>query len=239
MTIDVCCSPLLYPAYHSAENVVVVTDIFRATTSIVTAFRNGAKSIRPVATVQEAQDYKAKGWLVGAERNVKRCSFADFGNSPFDYSPDRVEGKEIVFTTTNGTKAVTTARGAFRLVAGAFINLEAVAAYCLAHRRDVIVLASAWEDKVNIEDTLFGGALVASLAPHSYEPASDAARIALDLWNRHCTDLKSYLQPTDHYARLLSNGLGDSIDYCLSLNTAPIVPELQLREGTLVFEVEN
>lgn len=239
MTIDVCFSPLLYPVYHHPDNVVVVTDIFRATTSIVTAFRNGAKSIRPVATVEEAQDYKAKGWLVGAERNVKRCPFADFGNSPFDYTPARVEGKDIVFTTTNGTKAVTIARNAFRVLAGAFINLDAVAACCLERQRDVVVLASGWEDKVNIEDILFGGALAAALASHSCQPASDAARIALDLWNRHQADLKDYLKQTDHYARLLANHLGDSIDYCLSLNAAPVVPWLHVQDGVPVFLIES
>ena len=68
-------------------------------------------------------------------------------------------GKDIVFTTTNGTRAITIARAAFRVITGAFINLQAVAGYCVRHKRDVVVLCSGWQDKVNIEDTLFGGAL--------------------------------------------------------------------------------
>ena len=86
MKIDVCFSPALYPVYHNPEAIVVVVDVFRATTTMAAAFKNGVRSIRPVATVEEAQEYKAKGWLVRAERNVKRCEFADFGNSPFDYT---------------------------------------------------------------------------------------------------------------------------------------------------------
>ena len=70
MKIDVCFSPALYPVYHNPEAIVVVVDIFRATTTMAAAFGNGVRSIRPVATVEEAQAYKAKGWLVGAERNV-------------------------------------------------------------------------------------------------------------------------------------------------------------------------
>lgn len=93
MKIDVCFSPALYPVYHHPEAIVVVVDVFRATTTMAAAFSNGVRSIRPVATVEEAEAYKAKGWLVGAERNVKRCSFADFGNSPFDYTAEKVSGK--------------------------------------------------------------------------------------------------------------------------------------------------
>ena len=163
MKIDVCFSPALYPVYHNPEAIVVVVDVFRATTTMAAAFSNGVRSIRPVATVEEAEAYKAKGWLVGAERNVKRCGFADFGNSPFDYTAEKVSGKDIVFTTTNGTRAITIAKSAFRVITGAFINLQAVAGYCVCHKRDVVVLCSGWQDKVNIEDTLFGGALTDAL----------------------------------------------------------------------------
>ena len=144
MKIDVCFSPVLYPAYHNQEAIVVVVDIFRATTTMAAAFQNGVRTIRPVATVEEAQSYKMKGWLVGAERNVKRCEFADFGNSPFDYLPEKVKGKDVAFTTTNGTRAITIAKSAYRVITGAFINLQAVAEYCLSHKRDVIVLCSGW-----------------------------------------------------------------------------------------------
>ena len=95
MKIDVCFSPALYPVYHNPEAIVVVVDVFRATTTMAAAFSNGVRSIRPVATVEEAEAYKAKGWLVGAERNVKRCGFADFGNSPFDYTAEKVSGKDL------------------------------------------------------------------------------------------------------------------------------------------------
>ena len=120
MFIDVCFSPALYPKYHRDESVVVIVDIFRATSTIIAAFENGARSIRPVATIEEAEACKAEGYLVGAERNCCRCAFADFGNSPFDYRPELVKGKDIVFTTTNGTKAIHYAKSAYRIITGAF-----------------------------------------------------------------------------------------------------------------------
>lgn len=239
MKIDVCFSPALYPVYHDPEAIVVVVDVFRATTTMAAAFRNGVRSIRPVATVEEAKTYKEKGWLVGAERNVKRCDFADFGNSPFDYTPEKVAGKDVVFTTTNGTKAITIARSAYRVITGAFINLQSVADYCLSHQRNVVVLCSGWQDKVNIEDTLFGGALVDVLTTtNQYEPASDAAMIARDMWTNNKDNLLDYLVPTDHFARLKANHLEDAVPYCLTLNTAAVVPELMVEEGSLVLRMK-
>lgn len=236
MKIDVCFSPALYPAYHDPEAIVVVVDIFRATTTMAAAFSNGVRSIRPVATIEEAQAYKEKGWLVGAERNVRRCDFADFGNSPFDYTPEKVAGKEIVFTTTNGTKAITIAQSAYRVVTGAFINLQAVADYCVGHKRHVVVLCSGWQDKVNIEDTLFGGALVDLLVNTGlYEKGSDSAVIAQDMWTTNKEDLLRYLAPTDHVARLKANHLDDSIPYCLTLSITDRVPELSIEEETLLL----
>jgi 2-phosphosulfolactate phosphatase len=236
MRIDVCFSPALYPAYHNPESIVVVVDVFRATTTMATAFHNGVRSIRPVATVDEALRYKEEGWLVGAERNVKRCGFADFGNSPFDYTPEKVRGKDVVFTTTNGTKAITIARKAFRVVTGAFINLQAVAAYCTRHQRDVVVLAAGWEDKVNIEDTLFGGALTEVLTGTGhYQTASDAALIARDMWNEHKTGIASYIRQTDHFRRLEANHLADSVDYCLTLNSTSVLPILRTEGEALVL----
>lgn len=236
MKVDVCFSPALYPAYHDPEAVVVVVDIFRATTTMAAAFANGVRSIRPVATVEEAEAYKAEGWLVGAERNVRRCAFADFGNSPFDYTLEKVAGKDLVFTTTNGTRAITVARTAFRVVTGAFINLRAVAAYCVWQRRDVVVLCSGWQDKVNIEDTLFGGALTDELVNTGlYEAGSDAAVIARDMWTSNRKNLFAYLDTTDHMGRLKVNHLEDAVPYCLTLSITDKVPELSIEGNTLIL----
>jgi 2-phosphosulfolactate phosphatase len=223
MVIDVCLAPALYPKYHRAESMVVIVDIFRATSTIIAAFENGARSIRPVATIEEAESCKNEGYLVGAERNCCRCPFADFGNSPFDYRPELVNGKDIIFTTTNGTKAIHYAKSAYRIITGAFVNLQAVANECIRENRDVVVLCAGWEDKINIEDTLFGGALIEVLQPYGFQPAGDAALIALALWQQAKSNLPEYIKQTEHYSRLSANGLLDDIPYCLSLNLSNLV----------------
>ncbi|MDR3194749.1 MAG: 2-phosphosulfolactate phosphatase [Tannerella sp.] len=237
MVIDVCFSPALYPCYRRAGAEVVIVDVFRATTTLVAAFESGAHRILPVATTEEAESYKARGWLVGAERNVRRCPFADFGNSPFDYTPDRVKGKEIVFTTTNGTKAIRCAQQEpSRIVTGAFVNLQAVAEDCLREKRPVVVLCSGWEDRINMEDTLFGGALAEILLAHGYQPAGDAAQIALSLWNEAKKDLRGYLERTEHIERLKANGLENNIACCLTLNRSSLTPVFSREEGKLFIE---
>jgi len=236
MVVDVCFSPVLYPKYHRADSVVVIVDVFRATSTMIAAFENGAHSIRPVATVNEAETWKAKGFLVGAERNVRRCAFADFGNSPFDYKPEIVNGKDLVFTTTNGTKAILYAQSAYRIITGAFVNLQAVTDDCIREKRDVVVLCSGWEDKINIEDTLFGGALVEILQSHGFQPAGDSALISLTLWQKAKTNLPDYIRQTEHYERLKINGLENNVPYCLTLNQSRLVPVYSKEENILIIE---
>lgn len=234
MEIDICFSPALYPAYHRQDAIVVIVDVFRATTTITAAFENGAKSIHPVANIEEAKTYKTQGWLVGAERNVRKCDFADFGNSPFDYIPGKVSGKDIIFTTTNGTKALNCAKEAYCVITGAFVNLQAVADFCRNKQRDVIVLCSGWEDKINLEDTLFGGALAEVLLANGYKPAGDAVTIALSLWNDAKSDLLRYLEKSEHIGRLKTNGLEDNITYCLTLNRSTVVPVFDKSTNKLI-----
>lgn len=225
--VEVCFSPALYKFYtvDSPDKIVVVTDIFRATTTMCAAFKNGAKAILPVASIDEAKDYKAKGYKVGAERNVKRCDFADFGNAPTDYTKEKVEGQEIVFTTTNGTQAIDTASDANCLLVGAFSNLNAVADYCIAQNKDVMILCSGWENRFNIEDSLFGGALADVLITRgNYKSTSDATQIALSMWKEAKVSPRTYIEQSEHIKRLEANGLADSVDYCLTVDTVPLVP---------------
>lgn len=225
MKVEICFSPALYPYYsESNDKIVVVVDIFRASTTMCAALNNGAKAIIPVASIKEAQDYKEKGYLVGAERNVKRCEFADFGNSPFDYTADKIKGKEVVFTTTNGTQAIEMASDSDILVIGAFSNIDVIAEFCLDKQKDVLVLCAGWNNRFNIEDTLFAGALAKLLVNSGYSAKSDAVQIALSMWKDALPDIRSYIDKTEHIKRLEANNLQDSVEYCLTEGTVNLVP---------------
>lgn len=224
--VSVCFSPALYPSYAEQDTIVVIVDIFRATTSICSAFYNGAKSVRTVASVQEAKILKSQGYLVAAERNVKKCDFADFGNSPFDFTTAKVKDKEIIFTTTNGTQAVEMALDADEIIIGAFSNMESLFYYCLNAKKNILILCSGWNNRFCIEDTLFAAALTEKLlSTNQFNYKSDAVKVTLDLWNVAKKNLKTYICESEHYERLRNNGLENSVDYCLTENTTPLVPK--------------
>ena len=223
--VTVCISPALYSFYAQKEAIVIIVDIFRATTSICAAFNNGARSIHTVATVEEAIQYKEKGYLVAAERNVKKCDFADFGNSPFDFSHEKVADKEIIFTTTNGTQAVQMALDADEILIGAFSNITTLTNYCNSKKKNVLILCSGWNNRFCLEDTLFAGALTEKLIKTGkFCSDSDATLAALELWKIAHPDLINYICSTEHYQRLKNNGLEDSVEYCLTNDTTPVLP---------------
>ena len=161
MNIYLCPSPELYPLYHRAESIVIIVDIFRASTTMVAAFAHGAKGIKAVATTEEAElEGRRLGALIAAERNIVRCPVAQLGNDPAEYTTELVSGREIVFTTTNGTRALTIAQeqGAKEILVGALTNLQATIDYCRQAGRDVVILAAGWKGQVSMEDFLYAGA---------------------------------------------------------------------------------
>ncbi|MCL1867615.1 MAG: 2-phosphosulfolactate phosphatase, partial [Paludibacter sp.] len=167
--VDICFSPALYPYYsENEENIVVVVDVFRATTTICAAFAAQAAAVRPVKSLQQAQEAKRQGGIVGAERDADKCDFADFGNSPFDYMSEKLRGKTLIFTSTNGTRAIETAQNAEKIIIGAFVNLQTVADFCIESNRNVLVLCSGWKNRFCIEDALFGGALAEILMKNNF-----------------------------------------------------------------------
>lgn len=226
MLVDICFSPALYPYYKTEQSqLVIVIDVFRATSTICNALYNGAEAIIPVASVQKAQEYKKQGFFVGAERNVQKCDFADAGNSPYDYTYEKVEGKTIVFTTTNGTQAIETALDASEIIIGAFCNINTVVDYCLRQQNNVLLLCSGWNNRFNTEDTLFAGAVAEMLLEsEKVSVHSDAVTVARQMWQSAKTDMQKHLSCSEHIERLMLNDLQGDVDFCLTLNNAPVLP---------------
>jgi 2-phosphosulfolactate phosphatase len=223
--IEVCFTPALFE-YHNIGNViVVVVDILRATTSICTAFANGVNKIIPVESRNVAHEMKLKGYVVAAERNGYKLDFADFGNSPFNFSKENVEGKTIVYSTTNGTKTINKAIDCYQVIIGSFLNNNAIAEYLVTQNKDIIILCAGWKNKTNIEDTVFAGCLTEKLLDTKlFQTNCDSAFISLDLWQRWKNDLRTLIDKSAQRNRLLEKGLDDCIDYSLQLDQSDIVP---------------
>lgn len=226
MDIDICLSPALFETYNTDESVtVVVVDVFRATTCMCVAMDYGVKSILPIANIEVAKQLKSEGYMVAAERNVAKCDFADFGNSPFDYMTDKAKGQEIAVTTTNGTKAIEKAKSNDRLLIGSFANIGVLSDYFLNNPQNILILCSGWNNMVNIEDTLFAGALAEKLLEsENYSPKSDSVRLALKIWQESKNNLWDFINQSDHVKRLLKHNLERDIDFCLTMNTVKSIP---------------
>lgn len=226
--IEVCYTPALFPFYENRDAVVVVTDILRASSAIVTAFMNGAESIIPVGTLEEARALKEKGYLVAAERDGIVRDFADFGNSPFNFTPERVRGREIVYSTTNGTQAIHQASTGKQVLIGAWLNLSALARHIRNEKRDLLVLCAGWKNKFNLEDTLFAGALVQQvLKEDGFYTICDATLGAIDLYEAASKDMMGYIEKVAQRHRLKKNNLDDVIGYCHETDRTDLVPALE------------
>jgi len=223
--LEVCLTPALLHLYDFKPSIVVVIDIFRATSSICYGIENGAEAIIPVATIEACESYRHSEFLLAAERNGEVVTGFDFGNSPFSYIKDKVEGKTVVLTTTNGTHAINLSRGASKIVIGSFLNLGALCSWLKTQPNDVLLLCSGWKDKVNLEDTLFAGAVVHHLKNEEYH-LDDSSIAAEDLYIMAKADLSAYLKKTSHSERLKKLGIEEDIAFCLKVDIATTIPVL-------------
>ncbi len=233
-TIEVCFTPKIYEDRLTREDfIVVVVDILRATTSICAAFKNGVKAMIPLPSIEMAEEYKRKGFIVASERDGKVLDFADFGNSAFDFSEENVKGKVVAYSTTNGTKAIELAKDAEQVVMGSFINLRALSDWLIEKNKNVVILCAGWKNKFNLEDSVFAGVLVENLIDSGkFDPDCDSALAALDLWKTAETDLLGFIEKAAHRNRLKKLGLDDVLEYSFTLNTSDVVPVL--KEGRIV-----
>ncbi|NLL27240.1 MAG: 2-phosphosulfolactate phosphatase [Bacteroidales bacterium] len=223
--IEVCFTPALFE-YTLTEQPfsVVVIDILRATTSICTAFQNDVKEIIPVATTEEAISYKNKGFLIAAERNGIKLDFADFGNSPDNFSSELVRGRSIVYSTTNGTHTIKKISTGSPVVIASFINISAAANFIAKQNKNTVIVCAGWKNKFNLEDSIFAGALTERLIKLNFNIMCDSAHAALDLWTVAKKDVIKYIQKAMHRERLKKLKLDSILDYCFTEDLTDAVP---------------
>ena len=227
--IRICLTPALYPIYRDGNSIVVIVDIFRATSAICTALHHGMTSVIPVAAIEEAKNYPGNGYIVAAERGGEVVDGFAYGNSPLSYRNNpEVVGKKLVLTTTNGTQAIAAAEDAAALCVGAFSNITALSSWLVKQQKDVMILCAGWKNRLNLEDTIFAGALTRLLLNQGFalDIDSDAALTALTLYEQSKEDIHRFLEPSSHRQRLSKLNLHDDIEYCLKWDTTSVVPVL-------------
>ncbi len=226
-----CLSPALLQLYDVRNTVVVVIDVLRATSTIATALYNGAKQIIPVDSVERCIQYGREiDCITAGERDGQIAPGLQYGNSSFEYPREFIKGKTLVLTTTNGTKLLHMAlkSGAQEIITGSFLNLSAVCNHLVAQNKAVILGCAGWKDRVNLEDTLFAGAVVSRIGAH-FTVNCDASGMARNLYGLAKDDLFGFMQQNEasHYHRLMGFGLEQDIRHCLTPDLANVLPYYQ------------
>ena len=237
-TIYTSLSPALLHLYNVRDCIVVVIDILRATSTIATALHNGAKEVIPVDSVEKCIRLgREMACITAGERDGKIAEGLQYGNSSFEYPREFIQGKILVLTTTNGTKLLhmAVAKGATEIITGSFLNISAVCDHLKQMKRNIILACAGWKDKVNIEDTLFAGAVISRIR-EDFEIKCDASQMAACLYEQAKDNLYDFMKENNasHYHRLTNFGLDRDIRQCLTPDTANVLPYYQ-NERLMVY----
>jgi 2-phosphosulfolactate phosphatase len=225
-SIEVCLSPALFEYKTTNENyIVAIVDVLRATTAFCAAFDSGVEAVIPVSGLDELEEYKNMGYLTAAERNGEKVDFADFGNSPTVFLQNSLAGKELAYSTTNGTQAIEMAKSSGSIVIAAFSNLSVVCAWISEQHKNAVILCSGWKNTFSLEDTLCAGAIIEKLLESGkFISVDDASHAAQTLWMDAKENLIEAVEKGSHFQRLKNIGLDEDLRYCFLLDTSHAVP---------------
>ena len=226
-TLHTSVSPALIHLYDLNNSVVVIIDVFRATSTIAAALYNGAKAVIPVDSVPKAIEIgKNIDGIAAGERDGQIAEGLQHGNSPLEYHRGFIENKTLVLTTTNGTRLLQMAldKNAETIISGSFPNLTAVCDFLKAEKKNVVLGCAGWKDRFNLEDTLFAGAVIHRLKKE-FTIHCDSSLMAETIYVKHKSDLIGFAPQLTHYHRLVERfGLIDDIKFCLTNDIANVLP---------------
>lgn len=230
-------SPALLHLYDVSNSIVVIIDVFRATSTIASALYNGAKCVIPVDSIPKAIEIsKSISGIPAGERDGQIAAGLEHGNSPLEYTREFIGNQTLVLTTTNGTRLLQMAldKNANTIVSGSFPNLSAVCDYLVREKKNVVLGCAGWKDRFNLEDTLFAGAVIHRVMEH-FTVHCDSSLMAESLYGKHKNKLLEFAPKWTHYHRLVERfGLIEDIKYCLSPDVANVLPIYE--EGKLIVK---
>ncbi|AFK86253.1 MULTISPECIES: 2-phosphosulfolactate phosphatase family protein [Thermoanaerobacterium] len=224
-----------YETYNAVSDktlkgkLVVVIDTLRATSVITTALVNGSKEVIPVADIEEAVNlscnFDKDEILLGGERNAVKIDGFDLSNSPLEYSKDVVEGKTIILTTTNGTRALKKASSSDDVVVGCLLNVSSIAEYIQREDKDVVIICAGTEGKFSIDDIITAGAILhklKELKPYESDDLSKASYFLYESFKDNVLDIMKYGY---HLNRIEKLGYHDDVKFCTTIDMFSIVPK--------------
>ncbi|SDF20084.1 2-phosphosulfolactate phosphatase [Sporomusa acidovorans] len=235
MRIDVAFLPADIKETDLSDTTCIVLDIFRATTSIVTAMAHGCKTIVPVLDINAAQSMadQMKSALLAGERQSIKIEGFDFGNSPFEFATDKVNDRTIIMTTTNGTIAIKATEQSDHTLLGAFINAGAVCRQARKYGKDIMIVCAGTDRLFSLEDALCAGLLVSSLQAEEKVILTDSAQGVWTMYNGAKPSILEIAGSSRNGKRLYDMGNRSDVEYCLQSNVLDVVP--QYKEGRITL----
>lgn len=212
----------------------IVLDILRATSTIVTALACGCREVAPVETIAEALSISQQrpDVILGGERESLIIPGFHLGNSPLEYVQEKVGGKVVVLTTTNGTRAIRrAAAGNGQVLIGSLLNAQAVAREALSAGGDIVLICAGTRGELSLEDTVAAGIIIKELhsfsSASSFLPGSDLAVAARRLGEVYAHNPLQSLYDSLHGQKLAAIGLAADLEWCARLNYYDILPVYQ------------
>lgn len=229
MRVNVVLSPNQVDELYFTGKTSVVIDVLRATSTILTALENGAREIIPVASLEFGAKISANSFggkvVRGGEKNMRKIEGFDLGNSPLEYTREVIEGKTVVFFTTNGSKAIVKTKFSKITYIAAFLNAAAVAEKLTAAGDDVEIVCSGRGGEFSYEDTICAGYIIKLLKSNDRTlRLKDSAQAALTLYEESAAKLTERVKNSEHGMLLAEAGFEEDINYCVRLNVTGLVP---------------
>ncbi len=229
--IDVALVPQEIEAKSLEGIIAIVIDVLRASTTIACAIANGCDEVIPTTTVEEAVEISrayAKGdYLLCGERRGEKIDGFDLGNSPSEYTEERVKGKKIIITTSNGTGAIRAAKGADAVIVGSLWNLTAVCERAASFGKDVLIVCSGEGRRFTLEDCVCAGMIADALASAGGYDESDGCAAARRLSRDFRGDVLAALSQSEHGRYLAQIGYGEDVALCAQVDRTDVVPVLE------------
>lgn len=234
MKIDIIISANDIKKEKIENKTVVVIDMLRATSVITTAMNNGCKGVIPVLTVEDAADIvrnSKEEFVLGGERNALKIEGFHYSNSPLEYTRESIEGKTLVMTTSNGTKAITRCESANNILIGAMVNAKATAKKIVELNKDVVIVNAGTGGEFSIDDFLCSGYIIDCVLNAVQTERSDIAVTSHYIYKNN-EDIHSFIKYASHYKRIIELGLEADLEYCCRKDIIDIVPEY--KDGIIV-----
>ncbi|MDT8716738.1 2-phosphosulfolactate phosphatase family protein [Clostridium sp. 19966] len=210
------------------DKVVIVIDMLRATSVITTAFMNGCKNVIPVLTVERALEIAKdkKGCILGGERKAVKIEGFDCSNSPLEYTSDIIKNKELIMTTTNGTRAINECKAAHKILIGCLLNAKACSEAASKYDRDVVIVNAGTYGQFSMDDFICSGYIIECMTKQEKIKLTDIAFTAKHIYKQH-EDILSFIKDANHFNVIKSLGLEEDLNYCIQKDITDVVPYLQ------------